>query len=141
MDSMNEIGQIIEDLIVTLDDSINSNVNIYFENAYELFHSILKNETDGTNIQKMIIFFISQLYDIIYLKTSFNEELLNDHINDEDGHFFEFYRDYTSSKNQEVVTHLNEIMSDMESMVFTKDNIDYIKNYIDKFIYLYNMSD
>jgi hypothetical protein len=139
MNTIEQMDLIFDHIQDILTKNVNVNVKELFESSYTLFESIVKNEVKEEEIQKMVSYYVSQLYEIVYTKASYQEELLNDYINDEDGHFFEYYQKYTPSKNQEVVTHLNEIIEDINSMNFNQDNFDYVKNYIQKFIYLYNM--
>ncbi len=139
MNTIEEMNTIFDNIHDVLSKNVNVNVKELFDVSYTLFESIVKNELKEEEIQKIVSYYVSQLYEIVYSKASYQEELLNDYINDEDGHFFEYYQNYTPSKNQEVVSHLNEILEDMNTMVFNIDNIDYVKNYVEKFIYLYNM--
>ena len=121
---------IIEDLIY---DQLNEHQNVKkaFDMAYHQFYIVTKDTQDLAIINEMVHDFVSRLYNVVYTKASESEELLFDHINDEDGHFYQHYKSYTPSKNQEVVTQLNTL--------FEKSNEIYLNNIVSQMVDLYQM--
>jgi hypothetical protein len=101
--------------------------NVLIERTYDL----------DENINKYSKLYINLLYGVIYDKASYEEELLNDFINDEDGTFFEFYKNYTPSKNITIVSDLNSIHSELNDIEFSLQNLNVLKDYVLKFANLY----
>ena len=101
--------------------------NILVEKTYDI----------DENIDKYSKLYINLLYDVIYSKASYQEELLNDFIYDEDGSFFEYYKNYTPSKNITIVSDLNEIHKELEDIVFSLHNLDILRSYVEKLANLY----
>lgn len=140
-----EREEIIHDIIDDMYQEMNNkNVIFIFEESYTAFIEFLKfnviidrSYDMDENINKYSKLYINLLYDVIYSKASYEEELLNDFIYDEDGDFFEFYKNYTPSKNINIVSDLNEIHTELENVVFSLHNLNVLKDYVLKFANLY----
>ncbi len=137
--------EMIHDIIEYMyNDMNNKNVLSIFEESYKSFIDFLKYNVLiersydlDENINKYSKLYINLLYNIIYEKASYEEELLNDFINDEDGSFFEFYKNYTPSKNITIVSDLNAIHSEINDIEFSLQNLNVLKEYVLKFANLY----
>ncbi len=137
--------EMIHDIIDDIYNDINNkNVLSIFEESYKSFIDFLKFNVliERTydldeNINKYSKLYINLLYGVIYDKASYEEELLNDFINDEDGTFFEFYKNYTPSKNITIVSDLNSIHSELNDIEFSLQNLNVLKDYVLKFANLY----
>lgn len=137
----NIIHDIIDDMY---QDMNNKNVISIFEESYVAFIEFIKfnilidkSYDMDENINKYSKLYINSLYGVIYSKASYEEELLNDFLYDEDGDFFEYYKNYTPSKNISVVSDLNEIHKELEDIVFSLHNLNVLKDYVLKFANLY----
>ncbi len=119
---INNIETIFEDSYISFIDFIK--FNIIIEKSYDL----------DENIDKYSKLYINLLYDVIYSKASYEEELLNDL---EDGNFFEYYKNYTPSKNIKIVSKLNNYHSEINNIQFNLHNLDILKSYVVKFAKLY----
>ncbi len=138
---------IIHDIVDTIYENveINNDIKNIFENSYVEFIQFIylnvlnENRYDiNNNINKYSKLYINLLYEVIYTKASQEEELLNDYINDEDGSFYEIYKNYTPSNNQNIVSELNILYSELETITFTKNNLELLKSYVSRFANLYN---
>ncbi len=137
--------EMIHDIIEYMYNDINNkNVLSIFEESYKSFIDFLKYNVLiersydlDENINKYSKLYINLLYNVIYEKASYEEELLNDFINDEDGSFFEFYKNYTPSKNITIVSDLNAIHSEINDIEFSLQNLNVLKEYVLKFANLY----
>ncbi len=137
--------EMIHDIIEYMYNDINNkNVLSIFEESYKSFIDFLKYNVLiersydlDENINKYSKLYINLLYGVIYDKASYEEELLNDFINDEDGSFFEFYKNYTPSKNITIVSDLNTIHSEINDIEFSLQNLNVLKEYVLKFANLY----
>ncbi len=138
-------NEIIHDIIDDIYQDVNNkNVLSIFEESYKSFieflkYNILIEKTYDLdeNINKYSKLYINLLYGVIYDKASYEEELLNDFINDEDGTFFEFYKNYTPSKNITIISDLNTIHSELNDIEFSLENLNILKEYVLKFGHLY----
>jgi hypothetical protein len=136
---------IIHDIIDDIYQEINNNnVISIFEESYTAFIEFLKfnvliekSYDMDENINKYSKLYINSLYDVIYSKASYEEELLNDFIYDEDGDFFEYYKNYMPSKNISVVSDLNQIHTELENIVFSLHNLNLLRDYVLKIANLY----
>ncbi len=145
MSTSNVNDEMIHDIIDDIYNDINNkNVLSIFEESYKSFIDFLKFNVliERTydldeNINKYSKLYINLLYGVIYDKASYEEELLNDFINDEDGTFFEFYKNYTPSKNITIVSDLNSIHSELNDIEFSLQNLNVLKDYVLKFANLY----
>ncbi len=145
----NIIHDIIDDMCLyntneTYEEMNNKDIENIFKKSYVDFidfikYNILVEKTYDIdeNIDKYSKLYINLLYDVIYTKASYQEELLNDFIYDEDGSFFEYYKNYTPSKNITIVSDLNEIHKELEDTVFSLHNLNVLKDYVLKFANLY----
>lgn len=140
-----EKENIIHDIIDDMYEEMNNkNVISIFEESYVAFIEFVKfnilidrSYDIDENINKYSKLYINSLYGVIYNKASYEEELLNDFLYDEDGNFFEYYKNYTPSKNISVVSDLNEIHKELEDTVFSLHNLNVLKDYVLKFANLY----
>ncbi len=119
----------------------NKNVISIFEESYMAFIHFLKfniliekSYDMDENINKYSKLYLNLLYDVIYRKASYEEELLNEL---EYGDFFEYYKNYTPSKNINIVSNLNEIYNELENIEFSLINLNILKDYVLKFANLY----
>lgn len=117
-----------------------NNVKSIFENSYNEFISFLEfnvlNEDSydkNENINKYCKLYLNLLYDVIYSKASYQE----DFINDKNGDFYEYYKNYITSKNISAVTDLNKIHIELNDINFTVSNLELLQNYVLKFAYIY----
>jgi hypothetical protein len=141
----NTKNEMIHDIIDDIYDDMNhKNIETIFEESYQSFIDFLKYNVFiektydlDENINKYSKLYINLLYDVIYNKASYEEELLNDFINDEDGDFFEFYKNYTPSKNINVISDLNSIHCELNDIQFTVQNLHILKDYVLKFANFY----
>jgi hypothetical protein len=134
-DKSNIVYDIIEDIYEN--SLIINNIETIFKESYISFIDFIKfniiiekSYEQDENIDKYSKLYISLLYDVIYSKASYEEELLNDFINDEDGNFFEYYKNYTPSKNIKIISELNNYYSELNNIKITLHNLDILRLFV-----------
>lgn len=134
-------SSIVYDIVDDIYKNINNNnIKDIFEDSYVSFIefincNILSTESynQDENINKYTKLYINLLYNIIYMKASCEEELLNNM----DYSFFEFYNNYTPSKNIRVISDTNTIYNELDNILFTISNLHILQDYVYKFVNLY----
>jgi hypothetical protein len=142
IDSNNHYHDEIRAILCQMDHMIQSNlVDIpkISTTIYQLFYEVICDEDQELH-SRIIYDFITELYEWVYSKAcEYESILLHDYLYDEDGHFFEFYKNDSHYIYQDIVSDLNRLFDNVKSVNYTLSNVITIRNYIAEIIRLYLM--